>query len=97
MKSLGTLGNMSKGYDITGDEDGVLEYRKMATFGEFREFAPETEKIPVYLERADLYFKANSVKDDKKAPIFLSMVGTHTYHLLRDIFCQDKLQDKSLA
>ena len=69
----------------------------MITFGELKEFVPETEKISVYLERADLYFTANGVGDDKKVPIFLSTVGTHTYHLLRDLFSPDKPQDKTLA
>ena len=69
----------------------------MTTFGELKEFVPETEKISVYLERADLYFTANGIGDDKKVPIFLSTVGTRTYHLLRDLFSPDKPQDKTLA
>ena len=33
----------------------------------------------------------------RRVPIFLSTVGTRTYHLLRDLFSPDKPQDKTLA
>ena len=57
----------------------------MAKFGELKEFRPEDEKIGVYLERVQLYFQANDVKETKKVPVFLSTVGPHVYQLLHDL------------
>ena len=67
-----------------------------ATFGELKEFSPESEKISVYLERASLYFTANAVDDDKKVPILLSAMGARTYLILRDLLAPAKPKDKSL-
>ena len=38
-----------------------------------------------YLERVQLFFLTNEVEDDKKVPIFLSVVGSKTYSLLRNL------------
>ena len=39
---------------------------------------------------------ANSIADDKKVAVFLSVVGGKTYSLLWDLLAPEKLQDKSL-
>ena len=36
------------------------------TVGSLAEFKPESEKIKAYLERVQLFFDANRIKDDKK-------------------------------
>ena len=66
-----------------------------ATFGELKEFSPESE-ISIYLERPTLYFTANEVDDDKKVPILLSAMGACTYLILRDLLTPAKPQEKSL-
>ena len=37
------------------------------TIGSLAEFKPESEKIEAYLERVQLFFDANGIKDDKKS------------------------------
>ena len=69
----------------------------MSTFGELKEFVPETEKISVYLERAYLNFTANGVRDDQKVPIFRSTVGMQMYHLIWNLFTPNRPQDQMLA
>ena len=49
--------------------------KTMTSFGRIDEFRPENESIEAYLERIELYFNANEVEDDKKVPIFLSVIG----------------------
>ena len=48
----------------------------------------------MYLEQVELFFTANSIANDKKVAVFLSMVGGKTYSLLRDLLSPEKLQEK---
>ena len=68
----------------------------MAKFGELKEFRPEDEKIGVYLERVQLYFQANDVKETKKVPVLLSTVGPHVYQLLHDLLSPANPKDSTL-
>ena len=56
-----------------------------ATFGTLKEFNSDNESVKSYLERVDLYFRANSVEEDKQVPILLSSIGSATYTLLSDL------------
>ena len=69
------------------------------TFGRVQEYEPENELFSAYLERVQLFFLANGVEDDKKVPIFLSVVGskTLTYSLLRNLVAPALPQDKTLV
>ena len=66
-------------------------------FGTIQEFHPESEQISAYLERINMYLKANDVKDDKWVPILLSVIGAKTYALLRSLVAPALPQDKSFA
>jgi hypothetical protein len=57
----------------------------MATFGKLGEFNPDTESFPAYLERAHIFFAANSIGEEKQVPVFLNAVGSTVYGLLRDL------------
>ena len=71
---------------------------RMATcFRKLEEFRPGTESIVFYLERADLFFSANSIDDEKKVAVFLSTVGGRIYSLLRDLLSPVKPQEKTMA
>ena len=70
---------------------------RMASYGKLSEFHPEAESISAYLERVELFFTANSIADDKKVAVFLSVIGGKTYSLLRDLLAPEKPQDKSLS
>ena len=48
------------------------------------------------IDRLNLYFDANSVTQDKKAAVFLTVIGAGNYALLSDHFAPDKPKDKSL-
>ena len=70
---------------------------RMATqFGTLAEFRPETESILSYLERADIFFTANSVVNNKKVAVFLSSLGGKTYSLLRDLRAPEKPQEQTV-
>ena len=69
----------------------------MDSYGKLSEFHPEAESISAYLERVELFFTANSIADDKKVAVFVSVVGGKTYSLLRDLLAPEKPQDKSLT
>ena len=49
--------------------------RTMTSYGHIDQFCSENESIEAYLERVDIYFKANEISDEKKVSIFLSVVG----------------------
>ena len=66
-----------------------------STFGQLQEFQPESETIAAYLERASLYFQANSIAEEKQVAVFLSVIGAKNYSLLRCLTAPERPQDKS--
>lgn len=46
------------------------------------------------MERLELYFIANSVKDDTKVPMLLTVVGSKTYSTLRNLISPEKPSGK---
>ena len=58
----------------------------MATFGNVGEFKESEESWTQYAERLEQYFVANEIKDEKKQrAILLSVCGSKTYGLIRDL------------
>ena len=71
----------------------------MATpvLGTLTAFNPDVDIINSYLERAELYFAANTVANAKKVPALLTAIGPSTYTLLSNLFAPDAPKDKPLA
>ena len=67
------------------------------TFGRIQEYQPENEPFSAYLEHVQLFFIANGVEDDKKVPVFLSIMGSKTYSVLRNLVAPTLPQEKTLA
>jgi len=65
------------------------------TVGNLQEFRPTDEGIAAYLERVELYFKANDIAERKQVPVFLTVVGGKVYALLRDLLAPEKPDTKS--
>ena len=65
--------------------------------GNLKEFQPENELFSSYLERVELFFNANDIVDEKKVAVFLSVVGSKTYSLLRNLLAPDLPSTKTLA
>ena len=53
----------------------------MTSFGKIDVFQLEAEEFSVYLERVELYFEVNGIKEEKQVPVFLSLLGAKTYSL----------------
>ena len=49
------------------------------------------------MKRANLYFEANGISEEKQLPIFLSSIGGKIYELLRNLLAHGLPKDKSLA
>ena len=69
----------------------------MATFGRIEEFSPEKETISNYLERVEIFFQANTIADEKKVPVFLSIARGNIYALLHSLLSPTKPQEKTFA
>ena len=67
------------------------------TTGTLSEFVPQKEKIAAYLERVELFFKANGIKDEKQVPVFLTAMGGETYALLRSLLAPVKPTSKTFT
>ena len=66
--------------------------------GHLSTFQCESETISAYLERVQLFFDVNGIKEDKKkVPVFLNAVSSRTYALLRDYSMIIHLSDRSQA
>lgn len=55
------------------------------TYGKLPEFCPDSGNIDVYLERFELFAKANGIDDGKKLEVFLTMIGEKAYVTLRSL------------
>ena len=84
---------MSKYPPRTNLQDRILATR-MATkqyLGHLSAFQQESDTISAYLERVQIFFDGNGIKEDKeKVPVFLNAVGARTYAQLRDLLSLDK-------
>ena len=70
----------------------------MSSIGKIDEFKPEEESVAAYLERMELFFAANNIKEaEKQVTVFLSVVGANTYTLLRGLVAPEKPKDKSFT
>ena len=65
-------------------------------FGELAEYNPRTDTIWDYVERAMLFFKVNSISEDKQLPVFLSSIGGKNYELLHNLVTPELPKYKSL-
>ena len=64
----------------------------MATHGTMKQFNPEVDDWPTYIERLQHYFVANDVDAaEKKRAILLTVCGAPTYKLLRSLVPDGKL------
>ena len=67
----------------------------MAVYGKIEEFNAEREAWDDYINKLDNYFSANDINDEKKqAAIFLTVIGSETYSLLKHLLASDKLTGK---
>ena len=70
----------------------------MATHGTVAEFNSAQVDWPSYTEQLDQYFAANDVKDEgKMRAILLSVCGSATYRLIRNLTSPEKPTDKSYS
>ena len=64
--------------------------------GNLQEYHPDSETFSAYLERMTLFFTANAIPDDKKVAVFLTVIGSQTYSLVRSLVAPTLPQDNSL-
>lgn len=67
----------------------------MATLGKIQEFKSEDETIEAYLERMQLFIDANSIKDDKRVVVLLSVIRSKMYGILRNVLAPEKPNEKT--
>jgi len=67
----------------------------MTSFGKINVFEPDSEVFSAYLERIELYFEANGIEEGKQVPVFLSLLDTKTYSLLRTLVAPGAPRGKS--
>ena len=58
-------------------------------------YNPDADDWSAYVERPDLFFQANEIKDEKKVAVLLTVLGTKAYSLLRSIIALEKPADKT--
>ena len=69
----------------------------MSILGRIEELSPESETISSYLERTQLFLVANDVANDKRVAVFLSVLGSRHYSLLRGMLTLKKPPEYSFA
>ena len=69
----------------------------MEKFGHLQEFNGKIEPITAYIEHVELYFFANSIGEDKRLAILLSVIGPKTYGVLRNLLVPESPQEKGYS
>ena len=69
--------------------------RKYDRYRKDRKFDDTQEKWKTYVERMEQFFLANNIDKDHQVPTSLSLIGSKTYTLLRDLLTPDKSATKS--
>lgn len=77
--------------DEIGDDGCTWDSR------ECRQLCAEVQSVTAYLERLQLFIIANSIPDEKKVSMLLSMVGATINCLLRSLVAPALPQDKMYA
>lgn len=57
----------------------------MSRLGKIAEFDPKLQNFESYLERFELFVQANDIKEEKKLPVFLTVIGAEAYEVLKNI------------
>ena len=53
-----------------------------ATIGHVNEFNPNNDSFATYVERVNIFFTMNEIKTEKRAAVFLNLIGAKAYDLL---------------
>ena len=73
----------------------VCRLAVMSAIRNIEPFSSEDESITAYLERIQLYFCANATAKNRHVPVLLSLIGSKTYMLLRNLEAPESPGDKS--
>ena len=79
----------------SGDKDGIMSGTEMLVYSRLGEFNSNLEKISVYLERLKLFMEANSVMEDKRVVVLLTVIGANDYVLLQGLVADASPWEKS--
>ena len=63
------------------------------TVGKLEAFDPRRHNFSKYVQRVQLYFKANNITGDHKKAVFLSALGYETYEILVNVFTNPERED----
>ena len=68
---------------------------KPVVFEQLDAFDPESDNIMAYLEQVNLFFTANGIGPDKQVSVFLTVVGSRNYTLIKSLTALTLPQEKS--
>lgn len=83
---------------ITGDE--YIDNKTLTVMpfiGKVNEFTEGSESVENYVERLEQFFTANDIEDEKKVSVFLSVVGSSAYGVIRNLVQPALPKDKTYA
>ena len=68
-----------------------------ALLGSIEQFSPKHGDWSEYVERLEQYFLANDIADEEKqTAVFLTVIGSDTYSLLRNLLTPEKPSQKPI-
>ena len=68
----------------------------MHVIGHIGEYDAQAESITTYLERLSLYMDANSISNDLKVAVLLTVIGAKTYSILKSLTSPELPKSKTL-
>lgn len=67
----------------------------MSLIGSIEQFKPGRDDFESYVERMKQFFICNVVEEDKKVSLFITLMGSETYSLLKNILYPETPESKS--
>ena len=68
---------------------------KPVVFWQLDAFDPELDNVVAYLEQVDLFFIANDIGPDKQVSVFLTVIGSRNYALIKSLTAPTLPKEKS--
>ncbi|CAH0722681.1 unnamed protein product, partial [Brenthis ino] len=70
----------------------------MSLIGNIEAFSPKESDADAYIERPEQLFKVNNITtEEKKVPLFLTLIGGETYNCLKDLLAPQKPDTKKYS
>ena len=91
------VGGGSESAEVQGASSTPSSVAVAGYFGRMEAFDPKVEEWSTYVERLEMFFVVNNVRESKKASSLLTLIGGKMYALLKSLTTPTKPTEMSFS